>query len=163
MLHHPKTMAESPTCFFEFCRAHIPNVSGMVKLRNPHGLISTHMPSIAKMAAARAEKAAERARLFSSTGGMEETCREDVAEERARALWQEAQAEKERCESANALAFLTLRDAVPRLISFMVALQTYRPLKSCILARNGENWALGALAVMVGPAATSTMLRTICG
>ena len=116
------------------------------------GLISAHLPLVAKHAAARAKKAMERTRVCSEE--MEDKCREDVANERARALWAETQAEQERSGCARALAFLSVLDAIPRLISLMVVLERYRVLKSRILTRNGQQWALAAMAAVVPVAAS---------
>ena len=55
-------------------------------------MISAHMPQVAKMVAARALKASERTRALDQ----DDAGREDVASERARALWAETQAEQER-------------------------------------------------------------------
>ena len=85
---------------------------------------------------------------------MEDECREDVANERARALWAETQVEQERCGCAHAIAFLSVPDAIPRLISLMVVLEPYRALKSRILTRNGQQWALAAMVAVVPVAAS---------
>ena len=113
------------------------------------GLISAHLPVIAKMAAKRAKQASERVRVAASRADQENETREDVANERARALWAETQAQEESSGCGHAMAFLTSPDAMPRLISLVVTLETYRTMKSTILTRNGEQWGLTAMADVV--------------
>ena len=76
------------------------------------GMISAHLPLVAKMAAARALKASERVRALDH----DDAGREDVVSERARALWAETQAEQERSGCVGAAAFCASPGAVPRLI-----------------------------------------------
>ena len=109
------------------------------------GMISAHMPLVAKMAASRAMKASERVRALDQA----DAGRADVANERARALWAETQAEQEQSGCAQAVTFLGSPDAVPRLISLVVVLETYRVMKATILTRNGKQWATAAMAAIV--------------
>ena len=122
-------------------------------------MISAHLPLVVKMAAARALKASERARALDQ----DDAGREDVASERARALWAETQAEQEQSGCAGAGAFCALPGAVPRLISLVVVLDRYRTMKSTILARNGKQWSMAAMAAAVPGGAASPASDQIGG
>ena len=65
------------------------------------GLISVPLPLVAKMASARAMKASERVRSLDQ----DDAGRADLANQRSRAHWAEAQAEQERSGCAEAVQF----------------------------------------------------------
>ena len=108
-------------------------------------MISAHLPLLAKMASARARKARERVHSLDQ----DDAGRADLANERARALWAETQAEQEHSGCLEAITFLATPDEVPRLIVLVVLLETYRVMKSTILTRNGKQWDMAAMAAIV--------------
>ena len=109
------------------------------------GMISAHLPLVAKMASARAMKASERVRSLDQ----DNAGRADLANQRARALWAETQAEQEHSGCVEAMTFVATPDEVPRLIALVVMLETYRVMKSTILTRNGKQWDMAAMAAIV--------------